>query len=387
MTTQNNFETRYGFARNAVTLDNWRTHPFNRWSFQNTHELVPSAHVCSQSRAEAPVDPGTLLSERIGAETVKQFLDRSWTDALVVMKRGAVVADWRAPHVEPDASHLIFSISKSLTAILAGTLEDEGRLDPIAPVTDYVTEAAGSAYGDCTVRNVLDMRVALDFTETYLDPQSAFARYRRATLWNPGFDGETLLDFIVGLKKKPGAEHGGPFRYLSPNSDMLGVIVERASGRRIADLLRERLLGPVGGTGRCTITVDSQGTARTAGGMSMTARDLARIGEMMRNGGTANGKTVVSRSWVTDATTAGDREAWKKGDFPFLFENGSYRSKWYQSGNANGAFCAIGIHGQWLYVDPLHEVVIVKQSSQPLPVDDPLDLECLKAFEAIAAIV
>ena len=102
------------------------------------------------------------------------------------MKGGKLVGDWFAPHMDFGARHIIFSISKSLTAILAGILEGEGVFDPEAPVTQYIPEAAGSAYGDATVRHVLDMTVSLDFEEAYLDPESAFARYRRATLWNPG---------------------------------------------------------------------------------------------------------------------------------------------------------------------------------------------------------
>lgn len=385
-TTQ--FETRYGFPRASVTLDNWRTRPSSTWSFQNVAEVVPTAAISTYTNGEDQIERPELLGAKsgVGGETVAAFLRRSSTDALAVMKDGAFVWDWFAPTMEPGAPHLVFSIGKSLTAVVAGTLQDEGRLDPTLPVTHYVPEAAGSAYGDCTVQNVLDMRVSLDFTETYLDPQSAFARYRRATLWNPGPRDETLLQFLLSLKKGQGP-HGGPFDYLSPNSDMLGVIAERASGERYPDLLRARLWSAIGGQGRCTATVDAEGTARTAGGISITARDLVRVGEMMRNGGMAGSRAVVSEHWVRDTTAGGDRDAWKAGSFPHLMENGSYRNKWYQTGFDSGAFCAIGIHGQWLYVDPAAKVVIVKQSSQNEPVDDPLDRQCLDFFRRLAAMV
>jgi CubicO group peptidase (beta-lactamase class C family) len=381
------FEQRYGFPRRAVRLENWRTRPYCIWSFQNVSELVPSAQVSSAAEAEQGEDPSDILALTLdlpaGRETVSAFLERSFTDSLVVMKRGRFVADYRAPTCEPASPHLVFSIGKSLTALLAGTLEDEGKLDPSAPVTRYVPDAAGSAYGDASVRDVMDMRVSLDFDEAYTDPESIFARYRRSMLWNPGPRGQTLREFVLSLRKGPGP-HGGPFRYQSPNSDMLGLIVEAASGERYADLLKTRIWEKVGCKGHCMVSIDAEGNARGAGGVSITARDLARIGEMLRNGGMAAGRVVLSERWVRDTTTGGDRQAWKDGDFAKLLENGSYRSKWYQSGYASGAFMAIGIHGQWLYVDPSAEVVIVKQSSQHLPVDDPLDHETLRLLRTIA---
>lgn len=390
MTNPTKFEEAYGFRRSDVALVNWRTAPFNRWSFQNVGELVPSARIEAAAGAVETVaaDFSGLLGETLslsnGTETVAAFLDRSSADALTVMKGGRFVGDWFAPHMRFGDRHIVFSVSKSLTAILAGILEGEGCFDPDAPVTDYIPEAVGSAYGDATVRHVLDMTVSLDFEEAYLDPESAFARYRRATLWNPGGGDEGLEEFLLSIKRRP-EPHGEVFRYRSPNSDLLGILVERASGRRVPELFAEKLWAPLGACGEGAITVDRAGTARTAGGISLTPRDLARIGEMMRQGGMANGSRVVPESWVRDTTTAGSLDAWKRGDFPHLFAEGRYRNKWYQSGK--GSYCGIGIHGQWLFVDPASEVVIVKMSSQPTPVDDPLDHDNVDFFEALVAMV
>ncbi|RWP31026.1 serine hydrolase [Mesorhizobium sp.] len=393
MTGKTAFETRFGFARNEVLLGNWRESPFSRWSFQNVGELVPSARVAAASSSrEAPAqDIDGLLGEMValtgGAETVAAFLTRSDTDALTIMKAGKIVGDWFAPHMEFGARHVIFSISKSLTAILAGILEGEGVFDPQAPVTRYLPESAGSAYGDASVRHVLDMSVSLDFEEAYLDPESAFARYRRATLWNPGGGRESLADFILTLQRLD-EPHGRTFRYRSPNSDLLGILLERASGQRLAEWMHEKLWLPLGAMSEASVTVDMAGTARTAGGISVTPRDLARIGEMMRQGGIANGRRIVPEAWVRDTvSTGGDAEAWQRGTMAFLFPQGRYRNKWYQIGAASGAFCGIGIHGQWLYVDPKAEVVIAKMSSQPEPVDEPLDVDMVAFFEALSRMI
>lgn len=391
MTGTTAFEIRYGFARNQVLLGNWRENPYNRWSFQNLGELVPTARVAAGG-SEAPAqDLGGLLGKKIalpnGAETVAAFLKRSDTDALAIMKGGKVVGDWFAPHMEFGARHIIFSISKSVTAIIAGILEGEGIFDPQAPVTHYIPEAAGSAYGDASVRHVLDMTVSLDFEEAYLDPESAFARYRRATLWNPGGGTESLREFILTLQRLA-EPHGQTFRYRSPNSDLLGILLERASGQRFADLMREKLWLPLGAVSEASVGVDMEGTARTAGGISVTPRDLARVGEMMRQGGMANGRRIVPEAWVRDTVaTGGSLDAWQRGTMAFLFPGGRYRNKWYQTGATSGAFCGIGIHGQWLYVNPQAEVVIAKMSSQPVPVNDPLDVEIVAFLEALSRLV
>ena len=105
---------------------------------------------------------------------------------------------------------------------------------------------------------------------------------------------------------------------------------------------------------------------------------------MMRNRGMARGRPVVPGSWIDDIRIAGDRQAWLDGDLVNLFPAGRYRSQWYQTGNDHDAFAAVGIHGQWIYVDPLSAMVVVKQSSQPTPVDDALDQLTLASFAALA---
>ena len=105
---------------------------------------------------------------------------------------------------------------------------------------------------------------------------------------------------------------------------------------------------------------------------------------MLRNGGIVDGRRIIPEAWLTDMLTAGDHQAWVDGKSNF-FPKGRYRSQWYQSGEPDGAFCAIGIHGQWLYVDPSTETTIVKLSSQPNPLDDELKHDNFAFFRALSA--
>ena len=262
-------------------------------------------------------------------------------------------------------------------------MELAGRADlPVEPAQN----GASDIDGDARVCDVLDMRVSLDFEEVYHDPRGPYARYRRACLLDPsepGEEPETVVGFIAGLKKGRG-DHGGVYHYASPNSDVLGLVIQGASGRRFPDLASERLFQPLGARQDAYVTVDRAGTPRTGGGINMTPRDLARIGEMMRQGGVANGRRIVSQAWVNDTTTGGSSKAWSESTSASWLPKGRYHNKWYQTGNA---FFALGIHGQWLYVDPRAEMVLAKFSSQPdAIVDDAKDFN-LTLFDALAKIV
>ena len=376
---------------NSVTLANWRTPPFSSHAFHNVDKLVPTAPIEASKKAWAlaaqlqSLDALTFHDHQGMERQFADVLASTNTRGLVVLHRGRMVAEWYGGGYDGASPHIIFSVSKSLTGALTGILVEKGQLDPDSPVAAYIPEVEGSAYGDCTVRHVLDMTVSSSFVEEYVDLSGEYGRYRRATLWNPPLPGEepgTMHAMLATLS--PGDEpHGQVFKYLSPNSDLLGWLVERASGKKFARLFSELVWKPVGAESDAYITVDAEGSPRTAGGICVLPRDLARFGEMMRQGG----KGILPAWWVEDIRSNGDRSAWQKGDFANLFPQGRYRSKWYQTGFASGAYCAIGIHGQWLWIDPQHEVVIAKVSNQSDPENDDIDLMLIQSFEAIAKAV
>ncbi|WP_186043467.1 serine hydrolase domain-containing protein [Burkholderia gladioli] len=388
------FESDYGFRRDSVRHENWRDAPWNVWAFRHVHELIPSARIAATpGLAEPPLVDAEALTRHeleIGGErrTVASILRETWTDAITVMRGGRIVADFHAPNFTLQSRHILFSASKSVAGLLAGMLYGDGLLDPEAPVAHYVPELARSAFGDARVRHVLDMRTSLAFNEDYLDPNGIYARYRRAGLLDPRRDGEpreTVLELLAALPKGEG-EHGGPFHYCSPNSDVLGLVIERASGERYADFASRRLWQALDLRQDGCVTVDIAGTARSGGGLCMGVRDLARVGELVRLGGSHQGRRLIPADWVEDTLTGGSAEAWRQGDFSDWLPNGKYRNKWYQLGNASGACFAIGIHGQWLYVDRANETVIAKFSSQPWPTNNDVKHLNLALFEALASM-
>lgn len=374
-----------------VTLENWRLRPWCTWAFHHVREIVPSAEVPAGTVTPLPAAPAadvpSIAFETPGGveTTVAQALEATDTDALVVLRGGRLVAQHYFGLYDGALPHILFSITKSVTALLAGIVIDRGEMDPDCLVTDVLPEVEGSAYDGATIRHVLDMTVSVDFSEDYLDIDGDYIRYRRAMLWNPPrADGapEDLRTFLARMRRGE-TEHGEVYHYVSPNTDLLGWIVERATGRRYAELLSEAIWRPLGAERSADLTVDRLGAPRTAGGLCATARDLARLGEMVRNRGRAGARQVIPEWWIDDLATQGDREAYYRGDPQFA--RGGYRSQWYQTGPVPCAVCAIGIHGQWLWIDPESETVIAKLSSQHEPSDDSKDALTAATLRAIAA--
>ena len=375
------------FERADINLANWRERPFSKWSFQNVSELVPSAVIASARREETPPRElgsfADIIVEGPAGETIPlpRFLEQSHSDALVVMRGGHIIAEWCAGHCDPARPHIIFSISKSVTGLLAGVLESRGMLSFSDPVVKYIPDAEGSAYGDLLLQDLFNMTVAVDFEELYLDKTSDYDRYRRAMLWNPERPDDptpTLRELVCSLPRA-GRPHGERHAYRSPNADMAGLVVEAAAGERYADLLSKEIWKPVGAFTDAFITVDRAGNPRASGGVSMTARDLARLGDVVRLGG----GSVIPAPFIEKLWAGGDRQVWDSGEQGQLFPGGSYCNYWYETGT--GALAGLGIHGQSLWIDRKSETVIVRQSSEAVPVNDDLDQLVIAMLKAVSA--
>jgi CubicO group peptidase (beta-lactamase class C family) len=347
-------------AGSQVTLANWRTPPFSRWAFQHVRELIPSADIANDPAKVAPL-PSAPAALDIGRE-----LAATDTDALVVLHRGRLVYEHYANGMSADTPHILMSVSKSMLGLLAGVLARAGVLDLERDVTHIVPELGRTAYRGASVRQLLDMRAGILWDEDYHAVSGPIVEYRKSTNWNPLGPGEAASDlrtFFGNLEKSDGA-HGGRFHYVSPNTDLLGWVIERAAGRRYADLMSELVWRPIGAERSAYITVDRLGAPRCAGGMCATARDLARVGQAMVDG-------LLPKAWVDDIESNGDPAAWQAGAFVGLFRVAPihYRSKWYVVRGEAPALFGFGVHGQFLLVDRANQVVAAKFSSQELPLD------------------
>ena len=362
-----------------VTLANWRTPPFNRWAFHHVREILPTADIAHDpaSVRDLASRPAALDRLRIpvgtNALTLDQALDATSTDGLVVLHQGAIVLERYFNGMTQRSPHILMSVSKSMLGLLAGILAGQRILDVTRPVTDVIPELKSTAWDGATIMQLLDMRTGVDFIEDYQATSGPMISYRRAAGWNPLGPGEMASDlrsFFQELRNTDGP-HGDRFWYVSPNTDLLGWIIERLTGRRYADLLSELLWQPMGAAENAYITVDRLGAPRAAGGMCTTTRDLARLGQMILEAGSCGGRQVVPSSWIDMIIEDGDPDAWAAGNLASYFPGISihYRAKWYVDRRAPRLLFALGIHGQNLFIDTSNRIVIAKFSSQAQPLD------------------
>lgn len=346
------------------SLRTWQEPAYSRWAFTHLAELIPTATI---ARSIAPADATRRLDAFAPAlPDLERRLVDSHTDAFLVLRGAEVVAEYYAPGFGRDSRHLLMSVSKSLCGMVVGSLVDDGLVDPERPVVDYLPALAGSVYDGPLVRHVLDMQIEIDYSEDYLDPASEVQTHDRSAGWRPRRTGDPADDraFLTTLR---GSGEVGAFQYCSAHTDVLAWLVERVTGERYPDVLARRLWSKLDADHDALITVDSTGFGFANGGVLCTARDLARVGRVMLDGGSARGGRVVSERWVSEVMAGGDPDAMVDPGFSTAFPRGSYTRQWWCYGNDRGNVGGIGIHGQNLWLDPPSDSVIVKLSVWPDP--------------------
>ena len=368
--------------------------PQLRWTFSNIRQLVPTTNV---SRGLLPPTP-LPRAERRDLDAVSfvplgktepmtwgQAFDANYTDGVVVLHKGRVVYERYAGALTPTGQHLAHSVIKSFFGTLGEVLVAEGKIDENAKVTQYVPELKDSAFGDATVRQVMDMRTGLQYSEKYADPKAEIWDHVRAggvLPRPPNYAGpKTFYEFLQTVKKE--GEHGGAFAYKTVNSDVLGWIIRRATGQSVGQVLSERIWSRMGMEQDAYFEVDSVGTEFAGGGLNAGLRDLARFGEMMRRGGEWNGQQIIPRSVVEDIRKGGDRDAFAKAGYDLL-PGWSYRDMWWVTHNEHGAYGARGVYGQAIYIDPKAEMVIARFASHPVAANAGNDPTSLPAYHALA---
>ncbi len=373
-------------AASLVTLGNWQDPPFNRWAFQHIRELIPTARI---SRGDA--SPRRLpraerdvagLAFRSGERelTVAQMLAETYTDGFLVLHHGKIVFEQYFNGMAPDTPHLLMSVSKSVVSTVAGILVSQGLLDVSAPVEKVVPELAGTSFQGATVQHLLDMRAGTHFDESYDNPESDVRTYERVYLWRP--DGAEArpadaLGYYATLHND--GEHGGPFRYRSILTDVLGWVLEKAGGARLHDLIGRLVWQPMGAEFDAEITVDAHGNAMADGGVCATLRDLGRFGLLFAAGGGTGGSgsgralsgrrhSIVPPGWIGDTIAGapdGPEAFAAAGDAPGFPAGAHYRNCWWVREPAVPFFHASGINGQNVFVHVPSQTVVAKLSTWP----------------------
>ncbi len=285
--------------------------------------------------------------------TPEQFLDRTYTNAMLVMRDGKIVSEIYRNNTNERTRFIGWSMTKSITAILIGCALNEGRITSLDDqVTTYLPELKGGGYDGATVRQIMQMRSGVDYEERYdfANPGTAASNHIAALVKNVA----RFADVARTVKRAHAP--GEVFQYKTLDTAVLGWLVERVSGgSNVAAYTAQRLWEPLGAESDGFYIMDGQpgiGREFSGAGFNATLRDYARIGQLMLDGGVANGHRIVSEEWVKETTNSGTSP------------RGSYGLQWWLMGE-DMAYAAIGLQGQYIYVNPGTRTVVVKLSYFP----------------------
>jgi CubicO group peptidase (beta-lactamase class C family) len=301
------------------------------------------------------------------------MLDRTFTNALIVMKNGKIVTERYLNRTDASTHFMSWSMAKSFTSTMVGFALADGKIASLDdPITKYLPELKAGAYNGVTIRQVLEMKSGVDYEERYdfEHPGIAALNHEHALVQNT----VRFTDAAWTIKRKhtPGAT----FEYKTIDTAVLGWLVERVADRPFAYYMAEKLWEPLGAEANGFFIMDGPpgaGREFTGAGFNAVARDYARFGQMILNKGQANGRQVMSPAWIAEAT----RPTGAEGPM------GGYGYQWWTMTGSN-AFYALGLEGQFIYIDPDTQTVVVKLSYFP-PERDELYGETLEAMKALSA--
>jgi CubicO group peptidase (beta-lactamase class C family) len=344
----------------------------NFLTFHNMDEIfttrtVPrSGQVWRLPRADRALD---FKYQYEGGEfTPEQFLDRTYTNALLIMKEGRIVAEIYRNNTNESTRFIGWSMTKSIVGLLVGCAVQEGRIKSIdEPITRYLPELQGGGYEGATIKQVLQMRSGVDYEERYDfgNPGIAARNHELALVAN-------VVRFADAARTIKRAHRPGEvWQYKTIDTAVLGWLLERVSGGSLAAYAAQRLWEPLGTERDGFFIMDGEpGTGRefSGAGFNATLRDYARIGLMMLHEGKANGRQIIPTDWVRDSTRAAG------GPGP------GYGYQWWLAPDSK-SYQASGLQGQFIYVDPGTRTVIVKLSYFP-PGDEAAAAETAEFFSA-----
>lgn len=387
----------------SIDLDSWKWPEYFAFALTRMEEIFPSAgiprgigSVCEYISQDNDFRSLTIDAKKWtaaddeGWTTVGDVLANTFTDAWLVTRGGVAIAEEYAWPMKPARRHMLFSVSKSIVSIVVGALADAGLLRVDDLVTTHVPALGKSGYAGATIRDLLDMRSGVKFSEEYLEDGSEIRRLFEAVDFAPRTptSAHGIKDFLTGLTSE--RDHGSSFVYRSCETDVLAWVCENVVGRPFAVVASEFVWSRIGAAHAAQVCQDRWGGSIADGAISTTLRDLGRFGEMIARGGVnADGTRVVSEAWVDDIFAGGPDSAqvFAESASGQSYPGGMYRSQFWVPSASRDVVIGIGIHGQMLYIDRATQTVGVKLSSDPEPVSLAAQHGTLAMFEAITEAV
>jgi len=364
---------------------NWDTAPYNTFGFTLTERIFPTLIM---SRGQGPVAPLRYAPNQIDisklivsdpatgrAMTVDQLLNRRiMNSGLMVIHKGRIVHESYRNGLSRELRHINMSTAKSFTGMMAQIAKQKGYFQDEDLASKYVPELRDKeAWKDITVRHVLDMLDGTKFVEDYEDENSDVRVQDRATGWRKRGDGdpEGLRGFIKKYVNEKINPTGKVFNYSSIQTEILGLIIQGASGKPLAEFMEEELWSKLGAEHDAGFGTDGFGQPIAQGAMSMTLPDFARAALFVLNKGkNFEGKQIIDEAFFDDLVTPNQmlKDAFQE-QYKFIAPNGNYRSQFWVIDAEKRQFMMVGVYGQLAYFDYENEFAIVGFGSYPIAKD------------------
>ncbi len=380
-----------GESRPDFPFQDWDRAPWNRWTFQHIGDFLPTTTVAHDPHrimklpvSLQPIEALEFASQGHSA-SIAHWLETSETDGFIALSRGQIVFERYFNGMTEGSLHLAQSVSKSITASAFGVLVGRGLIDTGLPIVHYLPEFKETGYADALVQQVLDMTSGVRFDENYTDPFSDAGRIDVASGWKmPPESGEwpaSMRELVLTLQKtiRP---HGAAFEYRSIETDVLAMLMERVTGKKLSEIISEEIWQPIGAETAAAFTVDRSGYALADGGFNACLRDFARFGQLWANRGRIGDERILSEVWV-DETLAGDGSLFGS-PYSDVLPGGAYRNQFWLPKARGSVLLCRGVFGQMIYIDTAQNFVAVKLSSWPDFVNPSRVITALAAMERIA---
>jgi CubicO group peptidase (beta-lactamase class C family) len=331
-------------------------------NFRGVKNIFPTTTVPKPDRSDIfpmsskPYSLPTSFQVNDSTVDINAFLDFTLTDALIVIQNDTVRYESYSNGFKVDDHHISWSMSKSVVSALLGIAIGEGKIKSIEQtVTDYLPDFAGTGYDKVRIKDLLQMSSGVGFNEDYGDFNSdinVMGRYFAL--------GMPMADFAKTLKRErtPGTYN----HYVSIDTQVLGMILVKATGQPITQYMKEKLWSSIGAESEAYWIVDKAGMEFALGGLNATARDYAKLGQLFLDTGKWQGRQIVPREWVLASITP-DAPHVMPGKRANAALADGYGFQWWIPEGSKGEFDAQGIYDQFIYIDPKSKMVIVKLSS------------------------
>ncbi|GGG40393.1 serine hydrolase domain-containing protein [Bizionia arctica] len=283
----------------------------------------------------------------------QKYIEDAWTTGLLVIQNDSLVYENYYLGNTESTRNISWSMAKSFISALIGIAVEEGDIKSIEEnVEVYVPELKGSAYEGVRIKDVLQMSTGVAFNEDYGDFSSDINR------WGRGFAmGGSQDEFAASLERE--LEPGTVNHYVSINTHVLGMILKRATGKPITEYMQEKLYNPLGMEYDGYWLLDGSNMEMVLGGLNLTLRDYAKAGTLFLNKGVFNGKQIVPETWIEDSTIPDGTHVQPSDD------SLGYGYQWWIPESNQGEYMAMGVYGQYIYVNPTTNTVIVQLSANP----------------------